>query len=880
MPRFNVHQPSFNGGEFGPHGLGRSEIPRFAFATQYLRNFLCVPAGPLLRRSGTRFVAEQKDSTKKARLQRFQFNTQQTVMQLWEEGSVRFFEDEAPVWVASRFVSSGNTNTSVDDFRHQIKGEDANHYFVHNQGPMRFFNTTDTYPTPFDEDTDYYIKLPQEAVVDSIAADEITFTADHGYTSGQGPFLFRTTGYFSDSGIDTNTEYYVNVTGSDTVTLHVDRADGISGASVLSIGSIGGGTATCYPKPEYQRQYFQLATAVDGDAINITSTGTGTHSIGGKSEKTLDDDDRIPAQATIPHLEADLPEMQFAQSADVLYAATLGNNLRQRPGKMQRFGTSNWLYDPIDFQDGPYFPEVPPSVATLEASATTGNDASGARITLTASTDVFASGDVGRLVRIKDSGGQWGHCEIREVMSATKVRVNILSALPASGSPAEGFRLGAWGQSTATGYPGVVNLFEQRLAWANHSGGPHSFYASRSALDFEDMAPTDADGLIGDSDSLTYSLYDNQVNAIQWMRTMRSLLIGTTDNVWPMQATTFLDPIVPGNIQSRVSESAGAARIVPVGVNNRIVYAARSKRKLSAASYDFRSDSYHGEYVDYLADQAFSASSIRWLDYAEFPHSIIWVGREDGLLYGITYMPNQQIEAFHGHAIGGPSGVAGVVEWGSTLPSQDESYSQLWILVKRTIDGQVKRYVEFMEEDYDANDTTTTGFFVDAGATWTGSASSTATGFSHLANETVDVVANGVYQGEKTVTAGGDITGLPDTSTTVVAGFGYTSEMETLRRVAVAQTDSTENRRAKASSVAPRFTRTVAGEASQVGSSWVRIPHEDPTFDAAPPQLDDVAVRTELSGDWTREVRVAIRQTRPYPMALVSLSTEIEVAGA
>ena len=76
----NQPQTNFTSGELSPRLLGRPDIEQFGNGAQLLENFTVLPQGGITRRPGTYFVAETKDSTRRARLMRFVFSTVQATM--------------------------------------------------------------------------------------------------------------------------------------------------------------------------------------------------------------------------------------------------------------------------------------------------------------------------------------------------------------------------------------------------------------------------------------------------------------------------------------------------------------------------------------------------------------------------------------------------------------------------------------------------------------------------------------------------------------------------------------------------------------------------------------------------------------------------------
>ena len=123
-----------------------------------------------------------------------------------------------------------------------------------------------------------------------------------------------------------------------------------------------------------------------------------------------------PFEISTPYLEAELFEIKFAQSADILYITHPNHAVR----KLSRTGHTNWTLTEVDFINGPYL-AVNTTSTTLTPSVTTGTG------TLTSSQNLFAATDVGRLVSLNN-----GYVKITGFTSATVVDIEVKSDLNAS----------------------------------------------------------------------------------------------------------------------------------------------------------------------------------------------------------------------------------------------------------------------------------------------------------------------------------------------------------------------------------------------------------------------------------------------------------------
>tara|TARA_B100000242_G_scaffold294380_1_gene276967 strand:- start:9703 stop:11763 length:2061 start_codon:yes stop_codon:yes gene_type:complete len=101
MAKVTPIQTNFTGGEISPRLLGRVDLTKYTSSVQRCENFICFPHGGITKRSGTRFIAEVKDSSKKVRLIPFIFSTVQAYVLEFGHNYVRFYRNEGQIQVPS-----------------------------------------------------------------------------------------------------------------------------------------------------------------------------------------------------------------------------------------------------------------------------------------------------------------------------------------------------------------------------------------------------------------------------------------------------------------------------------------------------------------------------------------------------------------------------------------------------------------------------------------------------------------------------------------------------------------------------------------------------------------------------------------------------------
>jgi len=82
---------NFTAGEFSPRIYGRVDYNKYFNAAKTLRNMLVFPHGGVTKRHGMEFIAETKDSSKKARLVEFSFSVVQKYILEFGDQYIRFY---------------------------------------------------------------------------------------------------------------------------------------------------------------------------------------------------------------------------------------------------------------------------------------------------------------------------------------------------------------------------------------------------------------------------------------------------------------------------------------------------------------------------------------------------------------------------------------------------------------------------------------------------------------------------------------------------------------------------------------------------------------------------------------------------------------------
>jgi len=412
-------------------------------------------------------------------------------------------------------------------------------------------------------------------------------------------------------------------------------------------------------------------------------------------------------------------------------------------------------------------------------------------------------------------------------------------------------------------YPSVVSFFEQRLVFGATNNNPQTLWFSKSA-DYLNFTTGSAD-----DNALIYTIASNKVNAIRYLSATRILNIGTSGGEYVL-TTTNGGPVTPTSTVIRKYSNYGCIDSEVVQVADVTLFAQRGARKVREFRYIGEVDvaGYAAPDITILAEHL-TEGGIEEFAYQQEPESIIWARRADGTLLGLTYRREEEVVAWHKHVIGGSfDGGQAVVESIITLPT-DSGEDELYMIVKRTINSTTKRYVEVMKP-YDFGSDTTAAFFVDSGLVYAGSATTSLSGLYHLEGETMSVLANGATHADKVVSGGG--IGLDFSATSGAVGFGYTSEMQTLRLEAGSSDGTSQGKPKRIHDITIRFHETVGAEVGTDSDNADRIFFRDSSMnmdEAVPLFTGDKEI--EFAGGFTDGDRIYVRQSQPLPMTVLAL---------
>lgn len=833
-------QPSFTAGELSPSLYARVDLTKYQTGLKAAKNVFIYPHGGVANRAGLEFCEEVKDSSSVTRMIPFQFNTTQNYVLEFGQEYMRVLKDGQQVLSTASAAISGAFGPTITSVAHGFSDGDevyitgASGAVGLNGRNFRLENvTTDTFDlldlfgNPVDitgyasggtATAVYQISTPYNAA--DLFDIQFAQEADVMYLThtGYAPRKLSRTG---DASWALDVPTFAPAIAAPT---NAEARDTLF--TTLNITSV-----TAANPPVVTAVAHGLATGQKFMFTRLDALGTGADLLGVIYTVTLITADTFSLQATN---RTGLPVVTFARGSRV---TTAGGAVP----KVTAYKISS-----ISAATGE---ESLPSVPGYAANDLTLANASNIVTWL-------AVPGASRYLVYKLDNGVYGYIGGTEALTFTDQ--NVVADL--SDTPQTGFNpfIGAGN------YPRCVTFHEQRLVFASTNLNPQAVYMSQSANyeNFGSSQPQKA------SDAITFRQRGSKVNEIRSMVSAKGLMLLTSAAEWIVTGGND-GVITPGSIVPKNQGYRGASSVAPLVVGNVILFPQRSGGVVRDFTYDWSSDAFTGADLTIMARHLFKKRSVKAWAYAQSPDSVVWCILDNGDLVSLTYMREHEVWAWTRHD------TDGVFE--DVVVEENDDRDVPYFIVRRTINGQTKRYIERMADRQVV--TLDDCFFVDAGLKYDGAPTASISGFWHLEGKSVVALADGNVVKNLTVTNGA-VT-LPAAASVVAVGLPYLSEIETLALdVGAVQGLGTIQGRKK--SVAAVTVRVEQSRGMFVGPDrgkmreWKQRTNE--------PYGTAIALYTgdfeqTLDADWNTNGNVVIQQNDPLPMAVLAIMPDVAIGG-
>lgn len=653
----------------------------------------------------------------------------------------------------------------------------------------------------------------------------------------------------------------------------------------------------------------------------------------------LGGDGVTPYEVATPYPEADLitAEGTFAlrtlQSSDVMWI--VHSEGKYPPYRLSRRGAIDWTLAPEEFTDGPFRDVNTDSALTMQAGGTTGTVTVTANSVLfkpghvgsllilnsfnpstVAPYQTYKSVSIGDRVRnagnvyeaqnaftyspgdqtqryvpthtegdaydgavtwrYLHSGYGWGKI-ISVSGDGLSCQLQVTSRLPEEVVSVSTRRWAFSEFSSVYGWPTGIAFFKERLTYTRGKQVFHSIVGA-----FTNFARKDA-GSVTSETAMSLSLAADKLDNIRWLAQSRTLVIGSARAELALGEQTTQQVYSATNVQNVPQTEYGSRLLRPLRVGESVLFVERAGHRIRDMKFDFTIDRYKAEDITVLSEHIFDGSEVLgdteqeqrdivdWA-YQQQRDSIVWCVLSDGTLASLVFNRERGVIAWTPHYLGGNA----VVEAVQSIPSPDGRTDDAWFIVRRTVNGQTQRSVEYLTDYRLVKKGAAEAVHVDCSTTYRGVATKVVTGLAHLEGQTVSVCVDGSNHPDKVV-SGGQVT-LDRTGELIHIGYRFVSRMQTMRLEVQGGGGTSQTTRKGIAEVWLRLQSTIGG---RVGPTFDRM-DEIRTLDprkpvGTPPALYSGDYKLQFPGGYETDAYVCYEQRMPLPATLVAVVLRVQI---
>ena len=539
-----------------------------------------------------------------------------------------------------------------------------------------------------------------------------------------------------------------------------------------------------------------------------------------------------------------LDELCWTQSADTLI---LTHQDIPPVSIVRGANDASWTASNLSFGSIPKFAF---SIAFSNPAATLTPTAVSGKIKLTTSASVFTSAHVGQYVNANPQG----RAKIVQFISGTEV--NVVTEFPFFSTTA--IASGQWELETGyeavwsstRGYPRSVTFHQGRLFFGGSRARPSTVWGSRVGQ-FFDFEPTEG----FDDDALEATLDTNTFNAIVDITSGRDLQLFTTGGEFYVQQQG-LEPITPSSFTVSSAGRNGSKPGIRVQLLDAgTLFVQRQGKALAEVTFSDAQLTYITSKISLLSGHLLKnpkRMSLRRAVDTDENDLLLIVNGTGGTLTAYSLLRAENVIA--------PSEF---ITAGGEFLDVGVDITDIYVVVKRTINGTIQYYVEKFED----------GLLTDCAIT--GGAVSSVTA-AHLVGKTVNLLLDGLVQADKVVGAGGSVA-LPRPSvTSYETGLPIAVEARTMPVEVKLQTGTRVGFKKRIVEV-----NAMVYETQHLKINGIEVPFR--TFDTANildnpvPAITGTKVLNGILG-YNNEAKITITQNFPLKFTLLGMEYKVSVS--
>lgn len=474
---------------------------------------------------------------------------------------------------------------------------------------------------------------------------------------------------------------------------------------------------------------------------------------------------------------------------------------------------------------------------------------------------VYAAGTTVASLTIA-TGSITGICRVTNYTSSTVVDVEVLSAF-GSTSASDIWAEGAW--SDDRGWPTAVQFDSGRLTWSGKNGFWGSVPDGFNSFDAN---------VTGDSGPLQRTIGSGPVDTINWLLSLKRLLLGAQGAEFVCKSTSFDEPITPTNLNIKQISGQGSSGVEAVKIDDNGVFVQRGGTRVFSLDLDASTLDYVANHLSVLVPEIGLPGIVR-IGVQRQPDTRIHCVRTDGTVALCVFDKVENVLCWC------ELETDGEIEDVTVLPAEDGTQDdRVFYVVMRNINGSPVRYHELVALESECQGGQH-NCQLDAFIRYTGGAIDTIPA-AHLEGETVHVWADGTYRGSGVV-AGGVVT-MPSGSPAlnIVTGLTYRARWKSGKLQQLVGEGVAGMAELKTVEGLGLVMRNVHPQGVRYGPSFDKL--SDLPAVVAGKVIDQNATISEwaeqyfaFGGVWNTDSRICLESNAPKPATLQAIAYKVQL---
>ena len=823
--------PSFTAGEMSDSMQGRTDFAKYFSAASRIENFVVLPHGPITRRPGTHFVSEVKDSTAKTRLIPFTFSTEQTYILEFGNQYIRFYKDNGQIISGGSAFEIASPYTTAQLFDIKFAQSADIMYLTHESHPVKKLSRTGH--------TSWTLVDCSFTDGPYLDTNTTSTTLTPAATSGTAINLNASAAVF----VSTDVGRLVRLSGgfgkitnfNSSTLVQIDILDDFDNTNAVSTWKLGAfSVATGFPRcvSFFEQRLVFAGTSTQPQTMFFSKSGDYEN----MSSGTNDDDAMIYTIAS-----NQVNAIQAMKATRTLIVMTTGGEYAVSSGASQD--------------------AITPTNINIRKQSNYGS--AGVDALSIGNATIFVQRAKRKIRELAYNFDTDGYTAPDLTILADHISESGLTDMAYQQEP----HSIVWAVRNDGQLAGLTyNRLENVVAWHRHIFGGKS-----------------DTGKSVKQQKISFTANSTNVSTSNNTITITGHGLSTGDAVYYFAGSNVIGGLSNSKVYYAIAVDANTIKLATSSSNasSNTAISLTSAPGSNTTQFIYQGVNINNNFL-FIENHGFKTGN--FIFYKNSGTAIS--GLAENVKYYVAKIDDNQIQLFTDEARSSVVNLTSAhsseqtdkilthakVESVATIDG-DSDEDEVYVIVKRFINGSVKRYVEYFTP-FEFNEDLTAFHYLDSGLAYAGGETGTLSGLTHLEGEIVDIIGEGSTQNSKVVSSGA--ISLDTAIEEAKVGLLYSSDLQTMR-LDEGFTETTQTKTIRVFDLSVRFQDTIGASVGPNSDNLTAIDFRDSSASMdLPVPLFTGDKSVEFDAGHGAEGLIYVKQPQALPMTILGIYPRME----